>query len=92
MSRDDDPLVLGRIIGDVLDPFTGSISLRVVYNNQSVVINSCGFRPSQIVDKPIIDIGGDDLRIFYTLVYMHISLARSLSIVLLIYLLHALCR
>ncbi|KAK7295822.1 hypothetical protein RJT34_18734 [Clitoria ternatea] len=65
-----DPLVVGRIIGDVLDPFTSSVSLRVVYGN-SEVMNSSDFKPSQIVNKPRVDIGGDDLRILHTLVMVN---------------------
>lgn len=66
-SRNRDPLVVGRVIGDVLDPFTRSISLRVTYNNREVN-NGCEFRPSQVVSQPRVEIGGDDLRTFYTLV------------------------
>jgi len=28
------PLVVGGVIGEVLDPFTNSVSLRVVYENK----------------------------------------------------------
>ncbi|XP_017217625.2 protein VERNALIZATION 3-like [Daucus carota subsp. sativus] len=62
-----DPLVVGRVIGDVLDPFTRSISLSVIYNNREVN-NGCELRPSQIINHPRVNIGGDDLRTFYTLV------------------------
>ncbi|XP_062095384.1 protein HEADING DATE 3A-like [Humulus lupulus] len=67
MPRDRDALVLGRIIGDVLDPFTRSISLEVFYGNIEVN-NGCELKPSQIVNQPRVDIGGEDLRNFYTLV------------------------
>jgi len=69
----EDPLVIGRIIGEILDPFRSSVSLRVVYKNQYDVMNSCELKPSQIVNKPRVLIGGDDdLRVFYTLVcYFH---------------------
>ncbi|THG06768.1 hypothetical protein TEA_014108 [Camellia sinensis var. sinensis] len=67
MPRDRDPLVVGRVIGDVLDPFTRSISLRVTYSSREVT-NGCELRPSQVVIQPRVDIGGDDLRTFYTLV------------------------
>lgn len=66
-DRDRDPLVVGRVIGDVLDAFTRSISLRVIYNNREVN-NSCELKPSLVVNQPRIEIGGDDLRTFYTLV------------------------
>ncbi|XP_057436600.1 protein HEADING DATE 3A-like [Lotus japonicus] len=62
------PLVVGRVIGDVLDPFTSSISMRVLYNNNKEVINSGEFKPSQIINQPRVDIGGDDLRTLYTLI------------------------
>ncbi|GMN69268.1 hypothetical protein TIFTF001_038321 [Ficus carica] len=62
-----DPLVVGRVIGDVLEPFTKSISLRVTYGNK-IVNNGCELKPSQVLNKPRVDIGGDDLRNLYTLV------------------------
>ncbi|EXC19884.1 hypothetical protein L484_017861 [Morus notabilis] len=62
-----DPLLVGRVIPDVLDPFTKSISLRVTYGNK-VVNNGCELKPSQILNQPRADIGGDDLRNLYTLV------------------------
>ncbi|KAK9056549.1 hypothetical protein SSX86_023911 [Deinandra increscens subsp. villosa] len=67
MSRERDPLVVGRVIGDVLDRFTKSINLDVSYNGQEAV-NGCMLKPSQVVNQPRVDIGGDDLRAFHTLV------------------------
>ncbi|CAI0448446.1 unnamed protein product [Linum tenue] len=68
MPRDRDPLVVGRVIGDVLDPFTRSIPLRVTYMNSRDVNNGCELKPSQVANQPRVDIGGEDLRTFYTLV------------------------
>ncbi|KAJ1391394.1 Phosphatidylethanolamine-binding, conserved site [Sesbania bispinosa] len=68
MPRSTDPLVIGRVIGDVLDSFTSSVSMRVVYNNSSDVISCCELKPSQIVNQPRVDIGGDDFRTLYTLI------------------------
>ncbi|KAK3229103.1 hypothetical protein Dsin_000984 [Dipteronia sinensis] len=65
--RERDPLVVGRVIGDVLDPFTKSVSMTVTYNNKEIT-NSCELKRSQIANKPRVDIGGDDLGTFYTLV------------------------
>ncbi|MED6120368.1 Protein HEADING DATE 3A [Stylosanthes scabra] len=62
-----DPLVVGRVIGDVLDPFENSIPIRVTYNSRDVC-NGCEFKPSQVVHQPRVAIGGDDLRNLYTLV------------------------
>ncbi|KAL9351945.1 hypothetical protein Peur_054625 [Populus x canadensis] len=67
MPRDREPLSVGRVIGDVLDPFTRSISLRVNYNSREVN-NGCELKPSHVVNQPRVDIGGEDLRTFYTLV------------------------
>ncbi|KAI3746133.1 hypothetical protein L6452_08555 [Arctium lappa] len=67
MPRERDPLVVGRVIGDVLDNFTRSINLSVLYNDREVS-NGCELRPSQVVSQPRVEIGGDDLRAFHTLV------------------------
>ncbi|KAI3796855.1 hypothetical protein L1987_39541 [Smallanthus sonchifolius] len=67
MPRERDPLVVGRVVGDVLDSFTKSINLTVSYNDREVS-NGCEFKPSQVVNQPRVDIGGDDLRAFHTLV------------------------
>lgn len=68
MPRSSDPLVIGRVIGDVLDPFTCCVSMRILYNNSHEVINCCELKPSQIINQPRVEVGGDDLRNFYTLV------------------------
>lgn len=62
-----DPLVVGGVIGDVLDPFQSSIPIRVSYNGKELN-NGCEFKPSQVVNQPRVSVGGDDLRNFYTLV------------------------
>nr|GEX86628.1 FT like protein [Tanacetum cinerariifolium] len=53
--------------GDVLDSFTKSINLSVSYDDREVS-NGCELKPSQIVNQPRVDIGGDDMRVFHTLV------------------------
>ncbi|PIA34356.1 hypothetical protein AQUCO_03800154v1 [Aquilegia coerulea] len=67
MNRERDPLVVGRVIGDVLDPFLKSIQLKVFYGNREVG-NGWEFKPSVVVNQPRVDVGGNDLRTFYTLV------------------------
>ncbi|KAJ0013835.1 protein HEADING DATE 3A-like [Pistacia vera] len=62
-----DPLVIGRVIGDVVNGFIRSVSLRVSYNNKEVG-NGVELKPSQVANIPRVDIGGTDLRDFYTLV------------------------
>ncbi|XP_050910997.1 protein FLOWERING LOCUS T isoform X2 [Lathyrus oleraceus] len=66
-SGSRDPLVLGAVIGDVLDLFQASIPLTVSYNNKNIT-NGCEFKPSQVINQPRVIVGGDDLRNFYTLI------------------------
>ncbi|WOL08276.1 heading date 3A/Flowering Locus T-like protein 11 [Canna indica] len=67
MSREiRDPLAVGRVIGDVLDPFTRSVTLRVTYGSREVA-NGREFKPSQVVNQPRVQVGGSDLRTLYTL-------------------------
>lgn len=72
-----DPLCQSRVVGDVLHPFTRSVSLRVDYCNK-VVVNGSGFKPSAVARRPRVEIGGADMKTFYTLV-LSLSLARSLA-------------
>ncbi|KAL6977680.1 Protein VERNALIZATION 3 [Sarracenia purpurea var. burkii] len=76
MPRERDPLVVGRVVGDVLDPFERSINIRVSFNGREVT-NGCELRPSQVVNQPRVDIGGDDLRTFFTLSYDLIEIDKS---------------
>ncbi|KAF7819312.1 FT-like protein [Senna tora] len=62
-----DPLVVGGVIGDVVEAFENSIPLRVWYGGREVS-NGCELRPSHVVNQPRVTIGGHDLRHFYTLV------------------------
>ncbi|XBI63204.1 hypothetical protein VPH35_043676 [Triticum aestivum] len=61
------PLVVGRVIGDVVDPFVRRVALRVGYASRDVA-NGCELRPSAIADPPRVEVGGPDMRTFYTLV------------------------
>ncbi|KAI3867861.1 hypothetical protein MKX03_031320 [Papaver bracteatum] len=62
-----DPLVVGRVIGVVLDPFDRSIPIRIAYTSRSVN-NGGELKSSAVAENPRVEIGGDDLRTFYTLV------------------------
>ncbi|KAK8936112.1 Protein HEADING DATE 3A [Platanthera zijinensis] len=67
MDREREPLIVGRVIGDVLDPFIRSVSLRVSYTSREVS-NGAELKPTAIVDQPAVEVGGDDLRTSYTLI------------------------
>lgn len=62
-----DPLVVAHVIQDVLDPFTPTTPLRIAYNNR-LLLPGTELRPSAVVSKPRVDIGGNDMRVLYTLV------------------------
>nr|BCD83044.1 phosphatidyl ethanolamine-binding protein [Lilium hybrid cultivar] len=64
MSRD--PLVLGEVVGDVLDQFIKSATMRVVYEKE--LTNGTRLKQSAVVNAPLIEIGGRDVRTLYTLV------------------------
>ncbi|KAL2320430.1 hypothetical protein Fmac_029399 [Flemingia macrophylla] len=50
-SGSRNPLVVGRVIGEVIDPFESSISFRVAYGNREVS-NGCELKPSQVANQP----------------------------------------
>ncbi|KAK4396508.1 CEN-like protein 2 [Sesamum angolense] len=67
MARMSDPLIVGRVIGDVLDSFSPTSKIFVTYTNKQV-FNGHEFYPSAVAMKPRVEIQGGDLRTFYTLV------------------------
>ena len=66
-GRDRDPLVVGRVVGDVLDPFVRTTNLRVTFGNRTVS-NGCELKPSMVTHQPRVEVGGNEMRTFYTLV------------------------
>nr|ADP89905.1 flowering locus T [Iris fulva] len=66
MSRD--PLVVGNVVGDILDPFAKAASLRIIYNNNKEVTNGSELKPSMVAHEPRAKIRGRDMRTLYTLV------------------------
>jgi hypothetical protein len=68
----NDSLTRGNIIGDVLDPFTSSVPLTVMYDGRPV-FDGMEFRASALSVKPRVEIGGDDFRVAYTLVSHHFA-------------------
>ncbi|XP_023905546.1 CEN-like protein 2 [Quercus suber] len=67
MARISEPLIVGRVIGDVLDSFTPSIKMSITYNNKQVC-NGHEFYPSTVTNKPRVEVQGGDMRSFFTLV------------------------
>nr|AJA71629.1 flowering locus T- like protein [Triticum aestivum] len=57
MLRSRDPLIIGRIVGDVVDYFDASARLRVLYGNREITVGS-ELRPSQVANQPTVRITG----------------------------------
>ncbi|KAJ4954941.1 hypothetical protein NE237_011724 [Protea cynaroides] len=68
MLRSLHPLTLGRVVGEVVDDFIPSVRMNVFYNSTMQVCNGQELMPSAIATSPRVEIGGKDMRIFYTLV------------------------
>lgn len=68
MARGVEPLIIGRVIGEVVDIFNPSVTLNVTYNSSKQVANGHELMPAVIVSKPRVEIGGEDMRSAYTLV------------------------
>nr|QNJ99586.1 FT5 [Saccharum hybrid cultivar SP80-3280] len=62
-----DPLVVGHVVGDIVDPFITTASLRALYNNMEMT-NGSELKPSQVMNEPRVHISGRDMRTLYTLV------------------------
>ena len=57
MTGSTDPLVVGRVIGDVTDMSMPSMDM-VVYYGSKQVTNGCKIKPSATVDRPNVQIVG----------------------------------
>nr|XP_043609823.1 CEN-like protein 4 [Erigeron canadensis] len=69
MVTADHPLVLGGVVGDVVDRFAPSVNMNVIYNSTNQVYNGNEFLPSVVTGKPRVDVDhGGDMRSFYTLI------------------------
>jgi len=68
MARMMEPLTVGRVIGDVLDSFSPSVRMDVVYSSNKQVYYGHELMPAAVCTKPRVEIGGEDMRACYTLV------------------------
>ncbi|XP_050385244.1 CEN-like protein 1 [Argentina anserina] len=68
MSRMMETLTLGRVVGEVVDMFSPTVKMDVIYSSNKQVCNGHEIMPSIITDKPRVDIGGQDMRAAYTLI------------------------
>lgn len=89
MSREIEPLIVGRVVGDVLEMFNPSVTMRVTFNSNTIVSNGHELAPSLLLSKPRVEIGGQDLRSFFTLVRI-LSFLLNLNIIYVKYLISSL--
>jgi phosphatidylethanolamine-binding protein len=68
MSRSVEPLIVGRVIGEVLDSFNPCVKMTVTYNSNKHVFNGHEFYPSVVLSKPRVEVQGGDLQSLFTLV------------------------
>ena len=57
MARSTYPLVVGRVIADVIDMFVPSMDMAVYYGSKQVT-NGCEINPFTTVDHPNVQIAG----------------------------------
>ncbi|KAJ3681142.1 hypothetical protein LUZ60_015631 [Juncus effusus] len=67
MSRGRDPLALSQVVGDVLDPFVKSATMRIMYNDKEIT-NGIHLKGSHVSSAPRVEIEGRGQRKLYTLV------------------------
>jgi len=62
MAAHVDPLVVGRVIGDVVDLFVPTVAMSVRFGTKDLT-NGCDIKPSIAADAPAVQIAGrgDDL-------------------------------
>ncbi|CAI0403591.1 unnamed protein product, partial [Linum tenue] len=63
-----EPLIVGRVVGEVVEMFNPSVRMTVTYNSNKQVSNGHELMPALVASRPRVDIGGDDLRTPYTLI------------------------
>ncbi|KAL6841194.1 hypothetical protein ACP4OV_028967 [Aristida adscensionis] len=68
MSRVLEPLIVGKVIGEVIDNFNPTVKMTATYNSNKQVFNGHEFFPSAVVSKPRVEVQGGDMRTFFTLV------------------------
>ncbi|KAK4396737.1 protein CENTRORADIALIS [Sesamum angolense] len=61
-------LVIGRVIGDVVDNFSSTVKMSVRYKCNNHVYNAHQLFPSTLASTPKVHVLGGDMRTFFTLI------------------------
>ena len=78
MAKMGEPLVVGGVVGDVVDYFSPSVEMCITYNSNKQVYNGHELFPSLLTSKPRVQVLGGDMRSFFTLVStLSLSLTRA---------------
>ncbi|KAM3386878.1 hypothetical protein ACQJBY_010033 [Aegilops geniculata] len=59
MARVLEPLIVGKVIGEVIDNFNPTVKMTVTYSSNKQVFNGHEFFPSAVVSKPRIEVMTD---------------------------------
>jgi hypothetical protein len=73
MAASVDPLVVGRVIGDVVDMFIPSVGMSVYFGPKHVT-NGCDIKPSMAINPPKVTLTGN-MDNLYTLVSQSICIS-----------------
>ncbi|KAL5214294.1 hypothetical protein ABZP36_003446 [Zizania latifolia] len=68
MPRVLEPLIVGKVIGEVIDNFNPTVKMMATYSPNKQVFNGHEFFPSAVFSKPRVEVQGGDMRSFFTLV------------------------
>ncbi|CAA6663356.1 unnamed protein product [Spirodela intermedia] len=68
MERVGEALRVGRVIGEVVDPFTPTVTMEISYNPRKGVANGHELSPVATQAKPRVEVGGGDMRSAFTLI------------------------
>ncbi|KAL7127120.1 hypothetical protein ABFS83_14G233900 [Erythranthe nasuta] len=67
-TTDLQPLVISKVIDEVVDNFTTTVKMSVMYKSNQRVNNGHELFPSTLTSKPRVVVHGGDMRTFYTLI------------------------
>lgn len=69
IKKRSDPLVIGKVIGEVVDSFSPTAKMSVIYNSKNHVYNGHHLLPSTLISKPKVLLhAAGDFTTFFTLV------------------------
>ncbi|KAM7496917.1 hypothetical protein LguiA_021331 [Lonicera macranthoides] len=68
MEKMGEPLVVGGVVGDVIDYFSPTVKMCITYNSNKQVYNGHELFPSLLTSRPRVQVLGGDMRSFFTLV------------------------